>query len=114
MSGPTRRAVLGGLGAAVTIGWASKSARATISAERVRPGAKLTLRCPDADGFALTFGGGAPRRVDAPTGQVVIGAPRVFTDDDWTAITVVPTRGGRPVAAAAEVAVYTRAPSFGG
>lgn len=117
MNGPTRRAVLGGLAAASTVGWRAAQARGaptlSISATRVRPGARVTLDCADADGFELTFGEMA-RSVAAPGGRVVVEAPRGWTDDDWTPMRIVPVRGARPVAPAAEVAVFTRPPLFGG
>lgn len=115
MSRPTRRAILGGLAAAATVGWAGAGEAATVrvSASRVRPGATLRLRCPGADGFELRFGDGAPRTVEARDGALSLAAPAGWGPRDWTPIRIVPTRLGRPIGPAAEVAVLTRPPVFG-
>jgi len=114
VSGPTRRALLGGLAAAATVGWtAGASAAVRVSAHRVRPGADLRLRCPAADGFELRFGDRVTRVVPAADGRLRIGAPRGWSDRTWTPLRIVPLEAGRPVGPAAEVLVFTRAPIFG-
>lgn len=114
MSQPTRRAILGGLAAAATVGW-STGARAAVavSAQRVRPGAALTLSCPGADRFELRFGAGPRREMAAPGGRLALSAPGGWTGTTWTPLQIVPCRAGRPVGPAVEVLVFTRPPLFG-
>lgn len=111
---PTRREVVGALGlaAVATVCWSSERAP-EVSAARIRPGAAVTLRCAGADAYELRFGGGAVRRVAAPGGHLVFAAPTVWRADTWTALTALPLAAGRPLAEAAEVAVFTRRPVFG-
>lgn len=110
----TRREVVGALAvaaAAATVSW--RETRPAVSASRVRPGAVVTLRCPGADAYALRFGDGEPRHVEAPGGRLVFEAPRVFAAATWTPIVVAPLADGRPHGEPAEVAVFTRRPTFG-
>lgn len=117
MSRPTRRAMIGGLAAAATVGWTAGRAVAAaveVSAERVRPGAELRLRCPGAQAFELTFGATPTRVVPAVGGRVRVAVPRGWNRSAWTALRIVPTREGRPAGPPAEVQVFTRSPIFGG
>lgn len=112
---PTRRQLVGllaGAAAVATVQWA-RSRRPERSAERVRPGAAVTLRCPDADAYELSFGDRPPVRVEARGGTLVVEAPAEWRRETWTALVARPLAAGRPIAEAAEVAVYTRRPLFG-
>ncbi len=114
MSGFTRRTMLGGLAAAATVGWArSGRAAVRVSAQRVRPGAALTLACAGAEAFELRFGDGSPRLVAARGGRLRVGAPGGWSAETWTPLRIVPLADGRPLGPAAEVLVFTRAPLYG-
>lgn len=114
MSRPTRRAMLGGLAAAATVGWAATGrASVRVSAERVRAGAALTLACPGADAFELRFGDLMTRVVPAPGGRLVLGAPGGWSEATWTPLHIVPLLDGAPRGPAARVLVFTRAPLYG-
>lgn len=115
MTGPTRRQLVGllaGATAVVTVQWI-RARRPTASAQRVRPGAAVTLHCPGADAYELTFGDRPAARVEAPGGRVVVEAPAVWRAETWTDLVARPLADGRPIGAPAAVAVFTRTPSFG-
>lgn len=113
----TRREALHALAAsaaaaAVTISW-SNLRGAQVSATRVRPGAIITLRCLDADAYALRFGDEPPRRVAAPGGRLAFQAPMTWRATDWTRLTATPLHAGQILDEPIGIDVFTRFPRFG-
>lgn len=110
---PTRRQLLGALAAAATVTWTGAEARAAVSAERVRPGAALTLACPGADGFLVAGPDGTALHVPAPGGRARFPAPAFPADGDWCTLTCTPVRRGSRAGAPATVEVLAAPVFFG-
>lgn len=109
-----RRQALAALAAVATVHWAGgASAAPGVEAPiRVRAGAPVDLRHPDATHFRLETPGRPPVLLEAPTGRLRVRAP-LADADGFAPLTCTPLRRGRPVAAAAEVAVLQQKLLFG-
>ncbi len=108
----TRRGALGGLAAAV-VAWPTGAA-AHSSADRVRPGARVALRCSGAEAFRVEGPGLGAVEIPAVGGAARLRAPVVYRRDvEWLPLRCTPLAGGRPLAAPLEIAVLVAPPVFG-
>ncbi len=109
----TRRRAAAVIAGAGLITWLGAGRRAQASARKLRAGAELTLRCPGATAFELTFEGYGEARVPAKDGVATFRVPFPVTAREWTPLACTPCDARGPLGPSTAVQILTAPIQFG-
>lgn len=113
MADLTRRRAAAVIAGTALITWIGAGRRAEASARKLRAGAELTLRCPGATSFVLTYEGYGEATVPAPGGVAKFRVPFPVTDREWTPLACTPCDARGPLGPSTAVQILTAPIQFG-
>lgn len=113
MADLTRRRATLVLATTALVTWLGQGRRARVSADRLRAGGELELRCEGASHFRLAYAEYGTADVPATNGVARLRVPFSETRDEWTPLLCVPCDARGPLGPATIVRILTAPIRFG-
>ena len=113
MADLTRRRAAAVIASTALITWIGAGRRVEVSARRLRAGAELTLRCPGATAFQLTFEGYGEAILPATEGVARFRVPFPVSTREWTPLACTPCDARGALGPSTAVQVLTAPIQFG-
>jgi hypothetical protein len=109
----TRRRAALVIATTALVTWLGQGRRAQVSADRLRAGGELELRCEGATHFRLEYAEYGSADVPASAGVARLRIPFSATRDEWTPLRCVPCDDRGPMGPATIVRILTAPVRFG-
>jgi hypothetical protein len=109
----TRRRATLVIATTALVTWLGQGRRARVSADRLRAGGELELRCEGASHFRLAYAEYGTADVPAIGGAARLRVPFSETRDEWTPLHCVPCDGRGPLGPPTVVQILTAPVRFG-
>lgn len=113
MADLTRRRATLVIATSALVTWLGQGRRARVSADRLRAGGELLLRCEGASHFRLAYAEYGTADVPATAGAARVRVPFSETREEWTPLLCVPCDARGPMGPATVVQILTAPVRFG-